>query len=148
MFIFSTTYRLGQGPPSPHTLILLSNEMKFLSQCEMPEALMWTVNLIEVSGCLFISSPLHDALLKHLTWFKFTFFWQFHDMIVFFNNLKHKFFILIHLLHSSTRFEHYCARLQEDKIVVIQLLVSSLWTQVSEDIRCCTNTNLSSWRWA
>ena len=36
-------------------------------------------------------------------------------MIVFFlTNLMHKFFILIHLLHSSTCFEHYYARLQED----------------------------------
>jgi len=38
-------------------------------------------------------------------------------MIVFFTNLMHKFFILIHLLHSSTCFEHYCARLQEDNCI-------------------------------
>ena len=31
-----------------------------------------------------------------------------------FNNLVHKFFILIHLLYSFTCFEHYCAHLQED----------------------------------
>ena len=38
-------------------------------------------------------------------------------MIVFlFINLMHKFFILIHLLHSPTCFEHYCAHLQEDKL--------------------------------
>ena len=35
-------------------------------------------------------------------------------MIVFFTNLMHKFSILIHLLHSSTCFEHYYAHLQED----------------------------------
>jgi len=39
-------------------------------------------------------------------------------MIVFFlTNLMHKFFILIHLLHSSTCFEHYCAYLQEDNSI-------------------------------
>ena len=37
--------------------------------------------------------------------------------IVFFTNLMHKFFILIHLLHSTTCFEHYCAHLQEDNCV-------------------------------
>jgi len=36
--------------------------------------------------------------------------------IVFFTNLLHKFFILIHLLHSSTCIEHYCAHIQEDKL--------------------------------
>ena len=29
----------------------------------------------------------------------------------------HKFFILIHLLHTSTCFEHYCAHLQEDSFI-------------------------------
>jgi len=33
---------------------------------------------------------------------------------VFFANLMHKFFILIHLLHSCTFFEHYCTHLRED----------------------------------
>jgi len=38
-------------------------------------------------------------------------------MIVFFyTNLMQKLFILIHLLHSSTCFEHYYAHLQEDKL--------------------------------
>ena len=37
-----------------------------------------------------------------------------HYPIVFFTNLMHKFFISMHLLHSSTCFEHYCAHLQED----------------------------------
>ena len=35
----------------------------------------------------------------------------------FFINLKHKFSILKHLLHSSTCFEHYCAHLQEDNCI-------------------------------
>jgi len=39
------------------------------------------------------------------------------DSLSFFTNLIHKFFILIHLLHSSTCFEQYCARLQEDNCV-------------------------------
>jgi hypothetical protein len=34
-----------------------------------------------------------------------------------FTNLMHKFFILIHLLHSSTCFEHYYAHLQEDNSI-------------------------------
>jgi len=39
-------------------------------------------------------------------------------LLVFFsNNLMHKFLILIHLLHSSTCFEHYCAHLQEDNYI-------------------------------
>ena len=38
-------------------------------------------------------------------------------MIVFFTNLMHKFFILIHLLHSSTFFEQYYAHLQEDNCI-------------------------------
>ena len=38
-------------------------------------------------------------------------------MIVFFTNLMHRFFILIHLLHSSTCFEQYCAHLQEDNCI-------------------------------
>jgi len=29
----------------------------------------------------------------------------------------HNFFVLIHLLHSSTCFEHYCAHLQEDNCI-------------------------------
>ena len=35
-------------------------------------------------------------------------------IVFFFTNMMHKFFVLIHLLHSSTCFEHYCAHLQED----------------------------------
>ena len=35
----------------------------------------------------------------------------------FLTNLMHKFFILIHLLYSSTCFEHYCAHLQEDNCI-------------------------------
>jgi len=37
-------------------------------------------------------------------------------MMSFFTNLVHKFYILIHLLHSSTYFEHNYAHLQEDKL--------------------------------
>jgi len=37
-------------------------------------------------------------------------------LTVFFTNLMHKFFILIHLLHSSTCFEHYYAHPQEVKL--------------------------------
>ena len=37
--------------------------------------------------------------------------------VFFFANLMHKFFILIRLLHSSTRFEHYYAHLQEDNCI-------------------------------
>ena len=90
-------------------------------------------------------------------------------MIVFFTNFIHKFFILIHLLYSSTCFEHYCAHLHEDIYIstasgvvtlfkwlfrsqVIRLqqvtrgLESSrnLCTEQSpkegDDTRCCTNT--------
>ena len=39
------------------------------------------------------------------------------SMIVFFINLMHKFFILIHLLYSSTCFEHYCAHLEQDNYI-------------------------------
>jgi len=38
-------------------------------------------------------------------------------MIIFFTNLMHKFFILIHLLYSSTCIEHYYAHLQEDNCI-------------------------------
>jgi len=38
-------------------------------------------------------------------------------MIIFFSSLIHKFIILIHLLHFSTCFEHYCAHLQEDNCI-------------------------------
>ena len=38
-------------------------------------------------------------------------------MIVCFTNFMHKFFILIHLSHSSTCFEHYYAHLQEDNCI-------------------------------
>ena len=41
----------------------------------------------------------------------------FNVMIVFFNNLMQKFFILIHVSYSSTCFEHYYAHLQEDNCI-------------------------------
>jgi len=37
--------------------------------------------------------------------------------IAFFTDLMHQFFILIHLLHSCTCFEHCCAHLQEDNSI-------------------------------
>ena len=37
--------------------------------------------------------------------------------IVFFTNLMHNFFILMHLLHSSTCFDHCYAHLQEDNCI-------------------------------
>jgi len=84
-------------------------------------------------------------------------------MIAFFTNLMHKFFILIHLLYSSTCFEHYYAHLQEDNCIstasgIANLLGSLFSTQVtsgressrnlcteqspkkSDDTRCCVNT--------
>jgi len=39
-------------------------------------------------------------------------------MIVIFTNLMHKYFISIHLLHSSTCFEHYYVHLQEDNCII------------------------------
>jgi len=39
-------------------------------------------------------------------------------IVFFFTNLMHKFFILIHLLYSSTCFEHYYAHLQEDNCII------------------------------
>jgi len=47
-------------------------------------------------------------------------------IIMFFTKLIQKFFILIHLLHTSTCFEHYYAHPQEVKFVLVQNLVSSL----------------------
>jgi len=38
-------------------------------------------------------------------------------IVFFFTNFMCKFFILIHLLHSSTCFEHYCAHPQEDNCI-------------------------------
>jgi len=39
------------------------------------------------------------------------------DIFFFFTNWMHKFFILIHLLHSSTCFERYYPHLQEDNCI-------------------------------
>ena len=44
-------------------------------------------------------------------------------IMVFFTNLMHKFFILIHLLHPSTCFKHYCAHPQE-----VVLYNYSIWS--------------------
>jgi hypothetical protein len=62
-------------------------------------------------------------------------------IVFFFNNLVHKFFILIHLLHSSTCFEHYCAHLQEDNCINtasgIVTLETSEWSKLVKYIVCC-----------
>jgi len=56
----------------------------------------------------------------------------------------HKFFILIHLLHSSTCVEHYCAHLQEDNCIntasgIVTLFGWLFGTQVA-------NTNLHQYK--
>ena len=53
-----------------------------------------------------------------------------HDSLFVFTNLMHKFFILLHLLHSSTCFEHYCAHLQEDNYYCGTWYPHSLWETV------------------
>ena len=69
-----------------------------------------------------------------------------HNGTLFFNNLMHKFFILIHLLHSSTCFEHYCAHLQEDNCIntASDFVTRNLCTEQSpkeiDVTRCCVNT--------
>ena len=79
----------------------------------------------------------------------------------------HEFFILIHLLHSSTCFGHYFAHLQEDNCVdttsgIVTLFGWLFSTQVTRGlVPCVLNsytkrvtipdavlTQLSSWRWA
>jgi len=67
---------------------------------------------------------------------------------IFFTNLIHKFFILMHLLHSSTCFEHYCALLQEDNSIntasgTVRFVGfgNSMSAQfITDDTRCGTNT--------
>ena len=44
-----------------------------------------------------------------------------------FTNLRHKFFILIHLLLSSTCFGHYCAHLREDNRINTASGIASLF---------------------
>jgi len=81
-------------------------------------------------------------------------------IVFFFTNLLLKFFILIHLLHFSTCFEHYFAHLQEGRLLVQHLVWSlslgdcsvhrlresshNLCTEQSpkesDNTRCCTNT--------
>jgi len=58
-------------------------------------------------------------------------------IVFFFTNLMHKSFIWIHLLYSSTCFEHYYAHLQEDNCINMHL-VSSL--SLGDDTRSCVNT--------
>ena len=65
-------------------------------------------------NCFFI---LIECVIQYyvcVVFFFFNIFLTVHPniMIVFFTNLIHKFFILIHLLYSCTCFEHYYAHLQ------------------------------------
>jgi len=66
-----------------------------------------------ISICQYVSM----LLVSHLTFRK-------HNCVItgvyvslFFTNLMHKFFILMHLVYSCTCFEHYCAHLQEDNCI-------------------------------
>ena len=47
--------------------------------------------------------------------------------LYFFTNLMHKFFILIHFLHSSTCFEHYYVHLQEDNCISTASVIVTLF---------------------
>jgi len=82
--------------------------------------------------CVILPSPsshyaLFPAKLKFCVFFKYvtsnSLFFEggpnciCRKMSIFITNLIHKFFISIHLLHSSTCFEHYCAHLQEDNCI-------------------------------
>jgi len=58
------------------------------------------------------------------------------SLFFFLPNLMHKFFILIHLLHSCTCFEHYCAHLQKDNCIS----AASGIVTVFDNTRCYTNT--------
>jgi len=66
---------------------------------------------------------------------------------LFFNNLMHKFFILLHLLHSSTCFEHYYAHLQNDNFintsgtVTLSLCVCSVHRLREESVYCTSVPN-------
>ena len=108
----------------------------------------------------------HTGLLHSWTVFVQSSYWQqkCNIIIVFFTNLMHKFFILIHSLHPSTCFKHYCVHPQEVKFVLLQHPVSSLSLgdcsvhrlrkdcstvlskpteqspKQSDETRCCTNT--------
>ena len=73
------------------------------------------------------------------------------NMIVFFTNLMHRFFILMHLLHFSTCFEHYYAHLQEDNcistvsgiVTVFRWLFSTEVTK-SPPVTCVLNSHLKT----
>jgi len=58
----------------------------------------------------------------------------------------HKLFILIHLLHSCTCFEHYCARVQEDNCIstasgIVPLFRRLFSTHVTRNL--CTEQSLN-----
>ena len=68
---------------------------------------------------------------------------------LFITNLMHKFFILIHLLYSSTCFEHYYAHLQDNYISTASVIVTLFrWlfsTQVTTGsplVTCVLNSHL------
>ena len=82
-------------------------------------------------------------------------------VLFFFTNFMHRFFILIHLLHSSTRFEQYCAHLQENNYIntasgIVTLFgwlfstqVTVYWTVTQRvTIPDAVLIQLCSWRWA
>ena len=97
-------------------------------------------------------------------------------IVLFFTNMMQKFFILIHLLHSTTCFEHCCAHPQEDNCIntasgTVTLFGWLFRTQVTRGlllywcrlvlVTCVLNSHpkrvtipdavliqLSSWRWA
>ena len=64
-------------------------------------------------------------------------------MTIFFTKLMHKFFILIHLLYSSARFEHYCARLQEDNCIYTASGIVTLFGWLfSTHVTCVLNSHV------
>ena len=73
----------------------------------------WTVNARVMELNLTEFSLLKAKLKMFL---RMSTFWK-QRASLFFTNLIHKFFILIHLLHSSTCFEQYCACLQDDNCI-------------------------------
>ena len=87
----------------------------------------WNRDKLTVSQVLYKLPPLYGnrrfstafsvACHWSLSWFRWTQTCPYLMIVFFFNNLMHQFFILIHLLHSCTYFEHYCAHLQEDNCI-------------------------------
>jgi len=59
----------------------------------------------------------------------------------------HKWFILIHLFHSSTRFEHCCARLQEDNCIDLASGTVTLFGWRYQMLRNCTTVETQQAVW-